>query len=154
MTADNTTTADPATEQPRRRVFFGLWPEAAAAAEIVRATKRAVRQSGGRPIAKERLHITVAFLGALTASELESARGAPPIASGAFELALDTVGFFPRSRVLWLAPRVIPNALHRARTEALGGARGARLRARAADLSAARDAREASARSRRKKSTR
>lgn len=112
MTANNTLKADEATErEPRRRMFFGLWPDAATAAAMVRATKRAVRLSGGRPIAKERLHITVAFLGELTAPELESARAAPPIASGAFELALDTVGFFPRSRVLWLAARAVPNAL-------------------------------------------
>jgi 2'-5' RNA ligase len=113
MTADHTTTLDPATErEPRRRVFFGLWPEADTAAAIVRATKRAVRLSGGRPIGKERLHITVAFLGELNAAQLEGARAAPPIASGSFDLALDAVGFFPRSRVLWLAPRVVPNALY------------------------------------------
>jgi 2'-5' RNA ligase len=99
-------------EQRRRRLFFGLWPDEGTAAAIVRATKRAVRLSGGRPIAKERLHITVAFLGELDSEAFERASAAPPIASGAFELALDTVGFFPRSRVLWLSARAVPKALN------------------------------------------
>jgi 2'-5' RNA ligase len=114
MTGDEPATAGPATdeEQRRRRVFFGLWPDEATAAAIVRATKRAVRLSGGRPIAKERLHITVAFLGELTAEELGRAFAAAPVATGAFDLTLDTVGFFPRSRVLWLAAREVPQALN------------------------------------------
>src|SRR5262245_61104038 len=63
MTTDEAAIADsaPDEEPRRRRVFFGLWPDETIAAAIVRATKRAVRLSGGRPIAKERLHITVAF---------------------------------------------------------------------------------------------
>jgi 2'-5' RNA ligase len=52
--------AQPDSER-RRRVFFALWPDAATTTALVRATRTAVRLSGGRPIAKERLHITVAF---------------------------------------------------------------------------------------------
>ena len=65
----------------RHRVFFALWPDDATRAAISRATREAVRLSGGRPIAKERLHVTVAFLGELTAAGLEAARAVPPIPS-------------------------------------------------------------------------
>ena len=98
-------------EPQRRRVFFALWPEAATAAGIVRATRRAVQLSRGRAMAKERLHVTVAFLGDLAPDDLERARSAAPIASGVFDMLLDTLGFWPQSRVLWLAPRVVPPKL-------------------------------------------
>jgi 2'-5' RNA ligase len=99
-------------ERPdRHRVFFALWPDDATRAGISRATREAVSVSGGRPIAKERLHITVAFLGELTAAGVEVARGVPPIAVGPFELRLDAIGVWPESKILWLAPTAPPEAL-------------------------------------------
>ena len=101
-----------ADERPdRHRVFFALWPDDATRAAISRSTREAVRASGGRPIAKARLHVTVAFLGELTAAGLDVARSVPPIAVGAFELTLDTVGIWPESKILWLAPSSPPTAL-------------------------------------------
>jgi 2'-5' RNA ligase len=96
-----------------RRVFFALWPDAATRASLVRATRRVVRRSGGRPIQADDLHITVAFLGGVTAPALELARGVPPIEVGAFGLTLDALGFKRRSRILWLACRHISPALTR-----------------------------------------
>jgi 2'-5' RNA ligase len=95
----------------RHRVFFALWPDEATRSALSRATRAAVQASGGRPVAKDRLHITVAFLGELTAAGLKAARGVPPIDVGAFDLALDTIGIWPDSRVLWLAPRSLPTEL-------------------------------------------
>jgi 2'-5' RNA ligase len=95
----------------RHRVFFALWPDDATRAAISRATRDAVRAGGGRPIAKDRLHLTVAFLGELTSAGLAVARQVPPIRVGAFELALDTLGVWPESKILWLAPRDPPPAL-------------------------------------------
>jgi 2'-5' RNA ligase len=105
-------TDEPDDRDPQaRRVFFALWPDAAIRTQLARATKDAVRRSGGRPIAKDRLHVTVAFLGNLSAAGLDVARGVPPIRSGAFELTLDTIGVFAQTRVLWLGPRTVPPAL-------------------------------------------
>ncbi len=95
----------------RHRAFFALWPGAAIRSAISRATRDAVRLSGGRPIAKDRLHLTVAFLGELTTAGLEAAKAVPPIGVGAFELTLDRVGVWPESKVLWLAPQEPPEAL-------------------------------------------
>jgi 2'-5' RNA ligase len=96
----------------RRRVFFALWPDDATRSALVRATKRAVRLCGGRPIAKERLHITVAFLGAVTAEQVDGVRTVAPVAVGPFDLTLDLVGVWPQSRVLWFAGRHVPDALN------------------------------------------
>jgi 2'-5' RNA ligase len=95
----------------RHRVFFALWPDDAVRAAISRATRAAVRTSGGRPIAKDRLHLTVAFLGELTTAGLEVARQVPPISVGAFEMTLDALGVWPESKILWLAPLAPPDAL-------------------------------------------
>jgi 2'-5' RNA ligase len=95
----------------RHRVFFALWPDDATRSAMSRATREAVRMSGGRAIAKERLHLTVAFLGELTAAGVDVARGVPPISVGPFELVLDAVGVWPESKILWLAPSAPPAAL-------------------------------------------
>jgi 2'-5' RNA ligase len=95
----------------RHRVFFALWPDDATRAAISRATRDAVRASGGRPIAKDRMHLTVAFLGELTGAGLAAARAVPPLSVGAFELKLDALGVWPESKILWLAPADPPSAL-------------------------------------------
>jgi RNA 2',3'-cyclic 3'-phosphodiesterase len=98
-------------ESPResRRVFFALWPDDAMRTRLSRATKDCVRRSGGRPIAKDRLHVTVAFLGSLTRAGLEIASAVPPIAVGAFALTLETIGSFDST--LWLGARSVPKPL-------------------------------------------
>jgi 2'-5' RNA ligase len=101
----------PDERRERHRAFFALWPDDATRAAISRATRDAVGASRGRPIAKERLHITVAFLGELTDAALDVARAVPPIAVGPFDLTLDAVGVWPESRILWLAPTATPAAL-------------------------------------------
>lgn len=95
----------------QHRVFFALWPDDTTRAAISRATRTVVGVSGGRPIAKERLHVTVAFLGELTAAGVDAARAVPPIEVGAFELVLDLAGVWPESKILWLAPSAPPEAL-------------------------------------------
>lgn len=95
----------------RRRVFFALWPDDATRSAMSRATRRAVQVCGGRPIAKDRLHLTVAFLGDITPARLELARAVPPIAVGPFDLTLDAVGVWPESRILWFAPMAPPEVL-------------------------------------------
>src|SRR6185369_42362 len=94
-----------------RRMFFALWPDAETRVRLARATKDAVRRSGGRPIAKDRFHVTVAFLGNLTPAGFEIASAVPPIPVGAFTLVLDTIGAFASSRTLWLGSRSVPPAL-------------------------------------------
>jgi 2'-5' RNA ligase len=92
-------------------VFFALWPDATVRAQVLRATREPVRLSSGRPTSKDRLHVTVAFLGALTEAGLEVARGVPPIDVGAFDFVLDRLGSFANGGVLWLGPSSVPAAL-------------------------------------------
>jgi 2'-5' RNA ligase len=95
----------------RRRVFFALWPDEPTRSALVRASRGAVQACGGRPIAKERLHLTVAFLGEISSAKVELARAVPPIRVGAFDLTLDAIGVWPESKILWFAPLAPPEAL-------------------------------------------
>ncbi|MBN1239069.1 MAG: RNA 2',3'-cyclic phosphodiesterase [Gammaproteobacteria bacterium] len=95
----------------RRRVFFALWPDESTRGAISRASRKAVRLSGGRPTAKRNLHITVAFLGHVDPDALERAASVPPVETGPFELVLDRLGYFREARALWLGPSEMPPAL-------------------------------------------
>lgn len=48
-----------------RRLFFALWPDEPSRAALVHATRKAVRHSGGRPVAEHNLHATLLFLGSV-----------------------------------------------------------------------------------------
>ena len=99
-------------EQPaRRRVFFALWPDETTRRALVRATRSAARRCGGRPTPPANLHVTLAFLGPLTAPLLASVRRVPPLASPAFELVFDQLGYWRGSQALWISPSRVPEAL-------------------------------------------
>ena len=95
----------------RRRLFFALWPDAATRQAIVRATRRAVRECGGKPTPQANLHVTLAFLGPVDAADLARVAALEPPPCAPFELVLDRLGYWERARVLWLAPREAPAAL-------------------------------------------
>jgi 2'-5' RNA ligase len=95
----------------RRRVFFALWPDEATRLAIIRATRAAVRRCGGRPTPRDNLHVTLAFLGPVTETDLARLRALEPPATAPFELVLDRLGLWARAQVLWIAPTGVPPAL-------------------------------------------
>ena len=85
------------------RLFFALWPDDEVRRAVTRATKALVRRAGGRPVPMANLHITLAFLGSVPATELASLKSVAEFTEAvSFELLLDRPGFFPRARSLWL----------------------------------------------------
>lgn len=100
-----------ATTEPRQRVFFALWPDAATRQALVK-TSRELLGRRVKQVAAENLHITLAFAGPVTATVRDclvaaagGIRGAP------FELTLDHVGHWPRPRILWVGPTHAPPGL-------------------------------------------
>jgi len=96
------------------RVFFAVWPDAAARDALAKLACAVAAEEGGRAPAQENLHLTLAFVGdvaeervaALRAVGLEATIGVP-----AFDLALDRVGAFRGSGITWAGASRVPAAL-------------------------------------------
>jgi 2'-5' RNA ligase len=110
------------TEAQTQRLFFALWPEEGLRKRLAGLAQTACPEGMGRRVLPENLHVTLAFLGNVTA---EVKRCMVEVASGltgqAFTLILDRLGYFRRSRVLWVGPAKIPDPLHRLARELHGG---------------------------------
>lgn len=96
---------------PRRRVFFALKPDRATAAVLARVAQSLLQERPGRAVPPGNLHLTLAFLGGVDAAALRRARQVPPVPAGPLRLQLDRVGYFKRTRTLWLGPTSVPEAL-------------------------------------------
>lgn len=95
--------AERPTRRSTRRLFFALWPDEATRAALVRATRKAVRRSGGRPVPPDHYHITLAFLGNQPAALCDAiADAGATVAAGALECTLDRFGYWPKPRVFWI----------------------------------------------------
>jgi 2'-5' RNA ligase len=96
-----------------RRLFFALWPDPATREAVARATRKAVRHCGGRPVVQENLHATLAFIGpvpepalaAVLAAGAASARHGEP-----FALRLQAIDFWPKPQVLVATAEAPPQA--------------------------------------------
>jgi 2'-5' RNA ligase len=87
------------------RVFFALWPDAAARTEFAQATRKAVRSCGGRPVPAHNLHATLVFLGSVVVTRLaqlsDLAGGiARSKAVAPFELEFERLEYWRKPRVL------------------------------------------------------
>jgi 2'-5' RNA ligase len=93
------------TSRPVRRLFFALWPDEGTRDALTRATGRAVRRSGGRPVPPPNYHLTLAFLGNQPAGLFDQIVAAAALVRAApFELTLEHYGHWPKPRVFWIGP--------------------------------------------------
>ncbi|VYU25952.1 RNA 2',3'-cyclic phosphodiesterase [Metakosakonia massiliensis] len=95
-----------------KRLFFAIELPEATREEIVRWRAENFPQDAGRPVAAANLHLTLAFLGEVSAQKqqaLETLAGR--IRQPGFTLRLDDAGQWLRSRVAWLGCRQSPRGL-------------------------------------------
>ena len=103
----------PAERVATRRLFFALWPDDPTRQRLLRETRQAVRRCGGKPVPPAHYHVTLAFLGTVPAERFDAiVAAAVGIAAAPIELQFDRIGYWPRPRVLWLAPSRCPASLH------------------------------------------
>ena len=110
----------------RIRAFFALVPDEAVRLQFLALARDVARRSRGRSISGEHVHLTLAFLGDVPLTSVETLRAigdAVPHTGAA--LAFDTLGAWRASGVAWVAPSTLPAALgalharlHAALTEA------------------------------------
>jgi RNA 2',3'-cyclic 3'-phosphodiesterase len=91
-----------------RRLFFALWPDEAPRVALVHATRKAVQDSGGRPVAEHNLHATLLFLGSVAESRVsevarigaQAARETLLAHDSSPELVFDRIELFQKAHVL------------------------------------------------------
>ena len=113
---------------PMQRLFFALRPDGPMRERLVEAVHRAVHRSGGRPVAGEQLHLTLAFLGAVPAARLvalaeiaSAAARAVELTEGPLEIVLERLDYWARPKVLCAVPLESPRALGRLASGLLEG---------------------------------
>lgn len=92
------------------RYFFALYPPPGVRAGIAELAQRMAGSE--RVVARDRLHMTLVFLGERSSEKVQAVkRAAGRLESRSFTLYLDTLGHFPRGGVLWLGIRKPPPVL-------------------------------------------
>ena len=98
------------------RVFFALWPDAAARGRMAALARDVARQSGGREPRPENHHVTLAFVGEVASAriaDLERVGAAAAQSAGPFTLSLDRLGGFRATGIAWLGTGLLPPELGR-----------------------------------------
>lgn len=105
-------------DSKQQRLFFALWPSPQVIGQLRKALTKPLQHVTGKPVAPERWHLTLAFIGSVDATlrvcleaAADSVQGTP------FELELRALGYWKRPRVIWLAPLSCPPELQQLVTE-------------------------------------
>ncbi|MHB1544031.1 MAG: RNA 2',3'-cyclic phosphodiesterase [Gammaproteobacteria bacterium] len=93
--------------------FLALWPECALSLEIERLTRPFWESlPGAHSVSPPNHHLTLAFLGSLPPQAVTSITAyVGTLHLAGFDLVLERMGWFRRSRILYFAPSRIPEAL-------------------------------------------
>ena len=95
-----------------QRLFLALWPDQRVRDRLSELAEDCVRQAGGRRVASDNIHLTLAFLGALTPSQTRAAcecvDGMPTLET---RLHIDRVGYWPRKGIVWAGCREVDPGL-------------------------------------------
>lgn len=95
-----------------KRLFFAIELPATLQRQIVRWRAEHFPSEAGRPVAAANMHLTLAFLGEVSADKQRAlAAMAGRISQPGFTLHLDDAGQWLRSRVVWLGTRQPPRGL-------------------------------------------
>ncbi len=93
------------------RLFFALWPDEAVRAAVAALAQDVVVETGGRAVAPENIHLTLAFLGEQPARlaakiDMRSAEAIP-----AFQLSFDELGCWRNTGIAWVGASAAPTEL-------------------------------------------
>lgn len=91
------------------RLFFALWPPRETAEALGEWAKEVAGLTGGRAIARESIHLTLAFLGEADPGQASAA--AAGARSRPFVLRIDTRKYWKHNRIVWAGPADLPQEL-------------------------------------------
>ena len=94
------------------RLFFAVWPAAPASQALAELARVLAAPLAARPTPREKIHLTLAFLGEVVDAQVQLAIDAGDAVHGeAFDLALDHVGSFRKAKVAWAGSDQPPGGL-------------------------------------------
>jgi 2'-5' RNA ligase len=126
---------DSTLHQKSLRVFFALWPDELARERLAALATSVAREGGGRAIPARNLHVTLAFIGAVSPQRVDALAEAGTLCVreiGAIDMSLARIGGAHNGELVWLAPALLPRelvVLHE-RLDALLAERGLPVEAR------------------------
>ena len=95
-----------------RRLFYALWPDDIFRLKLVNHALELARESQGRAVRGDTLHLTLVFVGNVENARVEKlAECADRVAARPFDLGIDTAGYFAKARAGWLGCSKVPQAL-------------------------------------------
>lgn len=97
-----------------QRFFFALWPSPEALEALDALAGKMARLCGGRRTRRESLHMTLAFMGTVSAQRHDRLHAiASRIWSESFELTIDQLGYWSHNRIAWAGCSTVPTQLRR-----------------------------------------
>ena len=91
------------------RIFFAIWPPAAAARALAQWAREARRLTGGTLTAEEKIHLTLAFLG--EADQHRAIRAARTVEGKPHDLPIEDARYWRGNHIVWAGPRDTPPPL-------------------------------------------
>ena len=93
------------------RLFFALWPDEAIRDRLNKIAQQ-FKDTKVRLVKKSNLHITLAFLGEVSALDRQALiENASTIKSRPFELVLTRIGWWRQADILWIGTNLVPDEL-------------------------------------------
>ncbi len=96
----------------RARLFFALWPPAAARARLAASAAALALAAPAHAVREEKVHLTLAFVGEIPAgSEDRLRRIGRALRAPGFPITCDAYEYWPKPQVVVAAARIIPPEL-------------------------------------------
>lgn len=89
------------------RLFFALWPPQ----ETARALERWAQALEGRHSTRDKIHLTLAYLGEADAQKAASAGGR--VQAAPFRMTLEEASYWSHNEIVWAGPRHVPAEMTR-----------------------------------------
>lgn len=94
------------------RLFFALWPDASFCEQFTQLVEQSAWSRQGRSVPSQNLHLTLAFLGDVDVSRVDTIIAlADGFSIPAFDLVFDHLGYWKKPQVVWAGTRDVPPAL-------------------------------------------
>lgn len=101
-----------------KRLFFALCPGRGPRGAMHKVARALQKQTGGRLVRFENLHLTLAFLGSISEEQQQCLEQvASQVHAASFTMVLSELGYWPKPKVAWIGCKQQPEGLLKLVTE-------------------------------------